>query len=49
MGNYPRYFEEYYNIVKNKHQININPVEEALDEFEWYRRIVTHSQSLKHN
>lgn len=37
MGNYPRYFEEYYNIVKNKHQININPVEEALDEFEWYR------------
>jgi len=28
MGNYPRYFEEYYNIVKNKHQININPVEE---------------------
>ncbi len=37
MGNYPRYFEEYYNIVKNNHHINLNPVEEALDEFEWYR------------
>lgn len=37
MGNYPRYFEEYYNIVKNQYQINVNPVEEALDEFEWYR------------
>ena len=37
MGNYPRYFEEYYNIVKNQYQININPVEEALDGFEWYR------------
>jgi len=37
MGNYPRYFEEYYNIVKNKYHINLNPVTEALDEFEWYR------------
>jgi hypothetical protein len=37
MGNYPQYFEEYYNIVKNRYQININPVEEALDEFEWLR------------
>jgi len=24
--------------VKNRYQININPVDEALDEFEWYRR-----------
>jgi len=37
MGNYPRYFEEYYNIVKNKYQVSFNPVTEALDEFEWYR------------
>ncbi|MFC3957624.1 hypothetical protein [Halovivax cerinus] len=37
MGNYPFYFEEYYNIVKNRYPINLNPVTEALDEFEWYR------------
>lgn len=37
MGNYPRYFEEYYNIAKNKYHINFNPVTEALDEFNWYR------------
>lgn len=37
MGNYPRYFKEYYTIVKNRYPINLNPVEEALDEFEWLR------------
>jgi len=49
MGNYPRYFEEYYNIVKTstrsiliqskKHSMNSNGT----------GVIVTHSQSLKHN
>jgi len=38
MGNYPRYFKEYYTIVKNRYQITLNPVGGALDEFEWYRR-----------
>lgn len=37
MQNYPYYFSEYYRIVKNKHHVDFNPVEEALDEFEWVR------------
>lgn len=37
MLNYIHYFALYYPIVRNKHQININPVEEALDEFRWKR------------
>ncbi|WP_436903567.1 hypothetical protein [Halovenus halobia] len=37
MQNYPYYFLEYYQIVKNERKIDFNPVEEALDEFEWVR------------
>lgn len=37
MQNYTEYFSRYYRIVKNQYRININPVEEALDEFQWYR------------
>jgi integrase len=37
MCNYPVYFSDYYDIVKNKLVINQNPVEAALDEFDWYR------------
>jgi len=37
MQNYPYYFSEYYRIVKNDHRVDFNPVEEALDEFEWVR------------
>ena len=35
--NYTNYFSEYYEIVENRYQINLNPVEEALDEFDWNR------------
>lgn len=38
MNNYPYYFEEYYNVVKNKYRVDFNPVTEALDEYEWKRR-----------
>ena len=37
MQNYPSYFSEYYQIVKNDQRVDFNPVEEALDEFEWVR------------
>jgi hypothetical protein len=37
MQNYPYYFSEYYRIVKNDRRVDFNPVEEALDEFEWVR------------
>lgn len=37
MENYTKYFSRYYNIIKNQYRININPVEEALDEFQFRR------------
>ncbi|QDX41158.1 hypothetical protein [Salarchaeum sp. JOR-1] len=37
MQNYTKYFSGYYRIVKNQYRININPVEEALDEFQFRR------------
>jgi len=37
MQNYPHYFSEYYRIVKNAYRVDLNPVEQALDEFEWVR------------
>jgi hypothetical protein len=37
MENYMRHFEDYYNVVSNKHQVDFNPVVHAVDEFDWYR------------
>jgi len=37
MENYTHYFKEYFIIVKNKYNLDFNPVTHALDEFEWYR------------
>lgn len=37
MQNYPYYFSEYYQVVKNDQRVDFNPVEESLDEFEWVR------------
>ena len=35
--NYSGYFSDYYKIAKNNFKINFNPVEKALDEFDWAR------------
>jgi hypothetical protein len=35
--NYVNYLDKYYNIVKNKHRVDSNPVEDACDEYDWKR------------
>jgi len=37
MNNYPHYISLYYDVIKNNWPVNINPIENALDEYDWSR------------